>query len=60
MWKEAKIEENKIKNQNAKLRSNAILSKYMENPMDEVEVKIVTTRKQYFNWSFTPKFKREK
>ena len=32
----------------------------MENPMDEVEVKIVTTRKQYFNWSFTPKFKREK
>ena len=36
-----------------------MLSKLIKNLMDKVELKIVTTRKQQFKWSFTPKFKRE-
>ena len=28
--------------------------------MNKVDVKIVTTRKQYLKWSFRPTFKREK
>ena len=28
--------------------------------MNKVDVKTVTTRKQYQNWSFRPTFKREK
>ena len=28
--------------------------------MNEVDVKIVTTRKQYLKWSFTLTFKKEK
>ena len=57
MRREAEKEGNKIKKQNTKLRSIAIL---IENPMNKVNVKIVTTRKQYLKWSFRPTFKREK
>ena len=60
----AKKERNKIKKQNAKLRNNAIFSKSIENIMNKVDVRIVTTRKQYFalfklgepNWSPYPVF----
>ena len=51
MRTEAEKEGNKIKKQNTKLRSIAIL---IENPVNKVNVKIVTTRKQYLKWSFRP------
>ena len=35
----------KSKKENAKLRNNAIFEKSIENPMNKVDVKIVTTRK---------------
>ena len=31
-----------------------------ENPMNKVQVKMMTTRKQYLKWSFRLKFKKEK
>ena len=40
-------EGNKIKKQNVKLRNNVIFGKSIENPMNKVDVKIVTARKQY-------------
>ena len=60
MRREAEKEGNKIKMQNAKLRSKAIFGKSIKNPMNKVEVKIVITRKQYFKWSFRPAFKLKK
>ena len=43
----AEKEGNKIKKQNAKLRNNATLGKSIENSMNKVDIKLVTTRKQY-------------
>ena len=48
---------NKIKKQNAKLRDNDLFGKSIENPMNKVNAKIVTKRKQCLKWSFTPSFK---
>ena len=53
-------EGNKIKKQNAKLRNGATCGKLVENPLNKVDVNIVTTRKKYLKWSFRPTFKREK
>ena len=50
----------KIKKQKAQLRNNAIFGKWIENPMNKADVKIVATRKQYFQWAFRPNFKRAK
>ena len=58
--REAEKEGNKIKRQNAKSRHNAILGKLTENSMKKIDVKILTTRKQYLKWSFRTIFKREK
>ena len=44
--KETEKEGNKIKKQNAKLRSSAISGKSIENPMNNVDAKILTTRRQ--------------
>ena len=60
MGRKAEKEDNKIKKRNVKLRNNAIFGKSIENPMNKVEVKIVTTRKRYLKLSFIPSFKREK
>ena len=52
MQREPKKEGTKIKKQDAKLRDNCIFvksSKSTENPMKKVDVKIVTTRKQFHN-----------
>ena len=57
---EAEKEDSKIKKQNAKLRNNAVFGKSIENSMNKVDVKIVTTRRQWLEWSFRPTFKREK
>lgn len=35
----------KIKHKNAKLTHNAIIGKWIENPMHKVDVKIITTKK---------------
>ena len=53
-------EGNKIKKQNIKLRNNVIFGKSIENPMNKVDVKIVTARKQYLKGLFRPTCKREK
>ena len=45
--KEAEQEGNKIKKQNARLRNHAIFDKSIENPMNKVAIKFVTTRKQF-------------
>ena len=45
-------QQNKVKKQNTKLRNIVIFNKPIENPMSKVDVKIVTTRKQYIKWSF--------
>ena len=58
--KKRKKEGNKIKELNAKLRNNAIFSKSIENPIKNVDVKIVTTRRQYLKWSSRRIFKIEK
>ena len=47
MWREAEKEVNKIKKQNPRLRNDAIFGKLIENPMNKVDVKIVTATKQY-------------
>ena len=60
MWREAEKEGNKIKKQNAKLKINAIFGKSIENPVNNVDVKILTTIEQYLKWSFIWTFKREK
>ena len=46
----------KSKKQNAKLRNNVISRNSIENSMNKVDVKIVTTRKQYLKWLFRPTF----
>ena len=58
--RESEKEGNKIKKQNSKLRNNSIFGKSIENPVNKVDVKIVTTRKQYLKWSSRPTFKRGK
>ena len=45
--KRSKKEGNKTKKQNSNLRNNAIFGRSIENPKNKVDVKIVTTRKQY-------------
>ena len=60
MQREAEKEGSKIKKQNVKLRNNAIFGKSTETPLNKVDAKFVTTRKQYLKWSFRPTFKREK
>ena len=50
----------KIKKQNHKLISNAIFAKSIENTTSMVDVKVVTTRKQYLKWSFRRTCKRGK
>ena len=60
MQREAEKECNKIKTQNAKLRTTSIFGKSIKNPVNKVNVKIVTSRKQYLRWLSTTTFKREK
>ena len=60
MQREAEKECNKIKRQNAKLRTTSIFGKSIKNPVNKVNVKIVTSRKQYLRWLSTTTFKREK
>ena len=60
LQRNADKEGNKIKNQNAKLKSSVIFGKSIENLMNKVDLNIVTTSKQYFKQSFRPAFKREK
>ena len=59
MQREAEKEGNKIIKQNAKLRNNATFGKLTENPMNKIDVKIVTTRRP-LKWSFRPTFNRAK
>ena len=40
--------------------NNAISDISIENPMNKIDVKIVTSRKQYLKWSLKSTFKREK
>ena len=40
-------EGNKIKKHHAKLRNNSIFSNLLENPMKKIDVKIVSSRKEY-------------
>ena len=60
MRRQAEREDNKIKKQNAKLRTNAIFGQLIENPMNKVDVITETTRKQYLKWWFRLTLKREK
>ena len=57
--REARKESNKVRKK-AKLRNNAIFGKSIANLMNNVDVKIGTTRKQYLKRTFRPTFKREK
>ena len=50
---------NKIKNQKPKLRNDAIFGKPMKNPMNKVDAKIVSSRKQCLNWSFIQPLKKQ-
>ena len=59
MRRKAAKKGNKIKKQNAKLRSNAIFGKLIENLMNKADIKILTNRKQYLKWPFGLSFKRE-
>ena len=47
MQREAKKEGNIVKKQNTKLRNSTVFGKSIENPMDKVDVKVVTTRKLF-------------
>ena len=47
MQREAEKEGNIVKKQNTKLRNNTVFGKSIENPMDKVDVKVVTTRKLF-------------
>ena len=38
----------KKKKKYAKLRNNAVFGKLIKNPVNKIDVKIMTTRKQYF------------
>ena len=49
-----------MKNENAKLRNNSIFGESMEHPTNNVDVKVVTTKKQYLKSSLTATFNREK
>lgn len=49
MQKEAQKEVKKIKKQNAKLRKNTIFDTSIENPVNKVDVKTVTTRKKTYS-----------
>ena len=60
MTREVGKEGNKIKKQNVKLRKNALFGNSVENPINKVVVKLVTTRKQYLKRPFRPTLKREK
>ena len=60
MRTEAEKESKILKKQNANIRKNAIFGKSTENPMNKVNVEIVTSRKQYLKKSFRSTFKREK
>lgn len=57
---ETENESNKIKKQNAMLKNNAIFGKLIEILMNKVDVRIVTTTKQYLKWAFRPTFKKKK
>ena len=59
MQKEAEKEGSKINKQNAKLKNNTLFGKSIENPMNNIDVKILITSKQYLKWSFRRTFKRE-
>ena len=50
----------KLQKHNAKLRKSAIIGKSTEKPMNWVDVRIVTSRRQYVKWSFRPTFKKGK
>ena len=50
---------NKIKNQKPKLRNDAIFGKPIKYPMNKVDVKIVSSRKQCLNWSFIQPLKKQ-
>ena len=50
MQKEVEKEGSKIKKQDTKLRNNALFGKSIENPVKEVDVKIINTRKQQRNF----------
>ena len=58
--REAEKEDNKMKRQNSILRNNVVFGKSIETPINKVDTKIGTTRKQYFKWSFRPTFERGK
>ena len=60
MQRQAGKEDKKIKNQKTRLRNNDIFGKSIENSMIKVDIKIVTTKKQYLQWLFRQTFKREK
>lgn len=58
LQRNADKEGNKIKNQNAKLKSSVIFGKSIENPKNNVDVKFVNNREKYLKWSFGPNFRR--
>lgn len=60
MQRQAGKEDKKIKNQKTRLRNNDIFGKSIENSMIKVDIKIVTTKKQYLKWSYKLTFKKEK
>ena len=60
MTREVGKEGSKIKKQNVKLRKNSLFGNSVENPINKVVVKFVTTRKQYLKRPFRPNLKREK
>ena len=60
MPREAEEEVKKKQNkQTAKSKNNATFGKLIENPESKVDVKIVTTRKHYLQWSLRLTFKEK-
>ena len=59
MRKHAEKEGTKTKRQYSELRKNALFGKSTENPLNETDLKIVTSRKQYLKWLFRPTFRRK-